>query len=230
MENNARKPLQWNAIAPAEEIIMIITKYCLYCQKQFKPKRKEQVYCSIICSNSRHIKENMRGKTFGNLTVIKFSHFNERRMVYWLCKCICGSHSYVSGGNLRSGAVKSCGCIGQLKTKKRNLTHGFSKTQFYSTYRGILERCNNISSHNYKWYGGKGIKCLWKSFEEFRDDMHESYLRHINKYGKKNTTIDRVNSNDHYYKENCRWATWEEQLEPLRKKRTKLGRYGKQMD
>jgi hypothetical protein len=41
--------------------------------------------------------------------------------------------------------------------------------------------------------------------------MYESYLKHVKQYGEKQTTLDRINSNDHYYKNNCKRATYKEQ-------------------
>jgi hypothetical protein len=90
-------------------------------------------------------------------------------------------------------------------------THKMSKTRFYRTYKQIKRRCSSINSSSYKYYGGRGIKNEWRCFEEFRDDMYNNYLKHIEEFGEKETTIDRINVNGNYCKENCEWATYKEQ-------------------
>lgn len=90
-------------------------------------------------------------------------------------------------------------------------SHGMTKTHFYKRFATIKYRCDNPNADNYKFYGAKGTKVLWKNFEEFKEDMYTSYLEHVKKFGKENTTIDRVNNSGHYCKENCRWETWKNQ-------------------
>jgi hypothetical protein len=91
-------------------------------------------------------------------------------------------------------------------------THGMAHTRFNTIWKHIKSRCLNLNDNNFKIYGGRGIKCLWKSFEEFRDDMFESYSLHVEEFGEKNTSIDRIDNNGNYCKENCKWSTHTEQM------------------
>ena len=159
--------------------------------------------------------KNIIGKKFGELKVISYYGKNKHRDTYWNCVCKCGKKTICASGHLIAGKIKSCGCLRSEKNKER-ITHGMTNSRFYKIWQGILYRCNTISSPAYQSYGGRGIKCLWKTFEDFRDDMYKSYSKQSKKYGEKFISIDRINNDGNYCKENCSWVSQKEQCKNRR--------------
>lgn len=85
--------------------------------------------------------------------------------------------------------------------------------RFYGIWNGMLDRCYDSKNNSYIHYGKKGIKVQesWHDYFNFEDDMYESYIKHVDEFGEKDTTIDRIDPNGNYELSNVRWATCKEQ-------------------
>lgn len=64
--------------------------------------------------------KNEIGNRYDRLTVLSRAENNERGRACWLCQCTCGNKTIVSGGCLRNGDTKSCGCLNIDKIIERN--------------------------------------------------------------------------------------------------------------
>ena len=90
-------------------------------------------------------------------------------------------------------------------------------TKFYRSYYSMKRRCYDENNDRYNNYGGRGIIVCdrWNDpengFINFKEDMYDSFLKHIEEYGEENTTIDRINVNGNYEPSNCKWSTNKEQ-------------------
>ena len=162
--------------------------------------------------------KDITGQKFTRLMVISkvsiLQKSSNKLIVHWLCICDCGNYVTVNSANLRRGFTKSCGCLKMEVNKQAPIKHGKRHTKEYNIWAGIKQRCRNQNSLAYKYYGARGINICdrwFDSFENFYTDMGDC--------PSKLHSIERVDNNLGYYKENCVWATCEEQANNKRNTR-----------
>lgn len=146
------------------------------------------------------------GMRFGRLKVISFDNlYTKHKEKLYTCECDCGNITYVIKGSLVYGYTKSCGCIHSAVVSKNFSTHKMSGTKIYRVWKAMKKRCQNPKDARYQDWGGRGIIVCekWKTFEGFYKDMGSTY--------KEGLSIDRINVNSNYCKENCKWSTTDEQ-------------------
>jgi hypothetical protein len=131
-------------------------------------------------------------------------------------RCECGTETVKNAQLLKSGKIRSCGCMPRETLR----THGLSGHPLYNIWKGIVRRCTNPADKAYARYGaiGRGICAGWlgmpDGFLAFAADMAER---------PPGLSVNRVNNSGGYWcghcrecirlrrPANCEWATREEQ-------------------
>lgn len=165
-------------------------------------------------------REDLTGKTFGYLTVIKMLPTKRSKC---LCMCSCGHPKCLLQLIKMTQEIKN-GCIGckyynderRIKVISKHGDCKKNKTSYiHRIWQGIKNRCYNKNIKEYKFYGKRGIKMYkpWiNNYVLFKDWI----LKNIGERPSNKHSIDRINVNGNYVPRNIRWATREEQAQNMR--------------
>ena len=152
-----------------------------------------------------------KGERYGHWTILKedghFTHPSGHRTRAFLCRCDCGTERRIRLSNLRSGITKSCDCPEYSARRKHghaSPTMGGGLSPTYISWVAMKNRCKNKNHPRYARYGGRGVTITprWSKFENFLEDMGER---------PEGLTLDRIDNEMGYCKENCQWSSYKEQ-------------------
>jgi hypothetical protein len=158
------------------------------------------------------------GKIFGTLQVVEIGRTNKHRKKMLIVKCL--KHDDVEPfevvkQSLINGSTQGC----KECHREKHQTHGKHNTREYHIFKGMIARIKDESRHDFHLYGGRGIDVdprydpefenqgIQKAFETFFEDIGEI---------PEPLTLDRIDNNKGYWKDNLRLATYEEQLQNRR--------------
>ena len=167
----------------------------------------------------------LTGKTFGRLLVVRMlAERTKDGIIQYLCRCDCSAEKTVPKGSLVAGYTKSCGCLNRENAAASLGKYGghsrarkvyLSESQCYA---GLIYRCVNPKSPDYEAYGGRGITVCDRWLRgEYGKAGFDCFLEDMGPKPSPDLSIDRIDNDCGYSKDNCQWASADQQAGNRRK-------------
>lgn len=139
--------------------------------------------------------KDITGYVSGKLTVVSCTGQKDCNGNYiWECLCECGNTHTVRGASITGKLISSCGCDFKEHVHR---THSMSRSRTYRSWQMMKERCGKRENYEHITYDTR-----WESFDNFLEDMGVR---------PEDTSLDRIDGTQGYYKDNCKWSTKSEQ-------------------
>jgi hypothetical protein len=164
----------------------------------------------------------LEGIKFGMLTVL-YRAQDYSKSKKWTCKCDCGNLHDTTHQRLKNGSTKSCGCATSQMLSESNRKHGGyqdgKNTPEYQSFIAMMHRCYNDKRLGWENYGGRGIIVEEESWLE---ESPNGFLNFLHDMGERpeGTSLDRIDVDRGYCKENCRWSNRRTQSYNRRQEKT----------
>jgi hypothetical protein len=156
--------------------------------------------------------DDLTGKKFGRLTVLKRAKNDDSGNTRWKCRCDCGNEKIIQGGCLKNGTQVSCGCFNREQTsesfenligQKFNKLTVLEKLDKRAKFGGVYWKCacdcgniTNVETRSLRSGSVKSCGCLQKKFaSENIKKMREAKVKNRYNYTNEEMLYRKLYSN-----------------------------------